>query len=144
MGNRRFEMHEDRHILARMRQGESDRSLAKAGLIGRNKAAALRSTAHRHGWLKSTSPLPDDQKLAQVLAAPATRQQNSSIVPFAKEVKAWHSQGISGTVIHRTLQENTISRAAIQLYADSCKNSKKIHRPKPLLCSTTNPVTVHR
>jgi len=105
MGNRRFEMHEYRHILARMRQGESDRRLAKTGLIGRNKAAALRSTAHRHGWLETTSPLPDDQELAGVLAAPATKQQDSSIGPFAKEVKGWHSQGISGTVIHRTLQE---------------------------------------
>ncbi len=98
-------MHEYRHILARMRQGESDRRLAKTGFIGRNKAAALRKVAHRHGWLETTSPLPDDQELARVLAPPATRQQNSSICPFAKEVKAWHSQGISGTVIHRTLQE---------------------------------------
>lgn len=105
MGNRRFEMHEYRHILARMRQGESDRRLAKTGLIGRNKAAVLRSTAQRHGWLESTSPLPDDQELAQVLATPATGQQSSSLTPFAKEVKGWNSQGISGTVIHRTLQE---------------------------------------
>ena len=44
MGNRRFEMHEYRDILARMRQGESNRRLAKTGLIGRNKAAVLRST----------------------------------------------------------------------------------------------------
>ena len=87
MGNRRFEMHEYRHILARMRQGESDRSLAKTGLIGRNKAAALRSTAHRYGWLETTSPLPDDQELARVLAVPAIRLQDSSLAPYAKEVK---------------------------------------------------------
>ena len=105
MGNRRFEMHEYRHILARMRQGESNRSLAKTGLIGRNKAAVLRSTAHRHGWLETTSPLPDDQELARVLAVPAIRQQDSSLASYAREVKGWHSQGISGTVIHRTLQE---------------------------------------
>ena len=61
MGNRRFEMHEYRHILTRMRHGESDRQLAKTGVIGRNKAAALRKTAKQHGWLDHSSPLPDDK-----------------------------------------------------------------------------------
>jgi len=105
MANRRFEMHEYRHILARMRLGESDRGLAKNGLIGRNKASELRKTAFQHGWLEMTSPLPDDQELARVLSAPTAKQQPSSITPFAKEVKKWHSQGVSGTVIHRTLHE---------------------------------------
>ena len=45
MGNRRFEMHEYRHILARMRQDELDRQLPKADVMGRNKASALRKTA---------------------------------------------------------------------------------------------------
>jgi len=34
MANRRFEMHEYRHVIHRMRLGESDRAIAKAGLIG--------------------------------------------------------------------------------------------------------------
>ena len=75
MGNRRFEMHEYRHILARMRLGESDRGLAKNGLIGRNKASELRKIAFQHGWLETTSPLPDDQELARVLSAPTAKQQ---------------------------------------------------------------------
>ena len=91
-------MHEYRHILARMRQGESGRRLAKTA--HHNKDAALRRTAHHHGWLETTSPLLNDQELARVLASPATRQQDSSIGPFAKEIKALHSQVISGTVIH--------------------------------------------
>ena len=127
MGNRRFEMHEYRHILARMRQGESNRRLAKTGLIGRNKAAALRSTAQRHGWLETTTPLPDDQELARVLTAPATRQQDSSIDPFAEKVKGWHSQGISGTVIHRTLQEKfgfTGSYSAVRRFLQKLQKDK--------------------
>ena len=48
MGNRRFEMHEYRHILARMRQDESDRQLAKADVMGRNKASAMKKTASQN------------------------------------------------------------------------------------------------
>ena len=43
--NRRFEMHEYRHVLSRMRLGASDREIAKAGLMGRGKAAHLRALA---------------------------------------------------------------------------------------------------
>jgi hypothetical protein len=33
--NRRFEVFEYRQVLARMRQGDSDRDIARAGLMGR-------------------------------------------------------------------------------------------------------------
>ena len=42
MSNRRFEMYEYRQVLVRMRQGDSDRQIAKARLMGRNKADELR------------------------------------------------------------------------------------------------------
>ncbi len=45
MANRRFEMHQYRNIIVRMRLGESDRALAKAGLIGRRKAKKVRRIA---------------------------------------------------------------------------------------------------
>ena len=38
-------MYELRQVLVRMRLGDSDRALAKAGLIGRPKAKALRQLA---------------------------------------------------------------------------------------------------
>ena len=60
MANRRFEMFEIRHILVRMRQGDSDRAIAKAGLIGRPKAKALRLVAKDRNWLDQANPLPDD------------------------------------------------------------------------------------
>ena len=67
MANRRFEMHEYRHILVRMRLGESDRDLASSNLIGREKAAVLRALAAERGWLSSDTPLPEDAALAAVL-----------------------------------------------------------------------------
>lgn len=106
MGNRRFEMHEYRHIISRMRLGESDRRIAKAGLMGRNKAAELRSIAEKCGWLNHQIPLPSDEELVKSLPRKASPPlQPSSVEPFSKEVKTWFEQSVSGTVIYRTLQE---------------------------------------
>ena len=63
MSNRRFEMYEYRQVIYRMRLGESDRNIAKAGLMGRRKAAELRQFANQRGWLDK-GPLPDDSELA--------------------------------------------------------------------------------
>ena len=51
MANRRFEMHQYRNIIVRMRLGESDRALAKAVLVGRKKARQIRGIAEQQGWL---------------------------------------------------------------------------------------------
>ena len=63
-------MFEFRHILVRMRLGDSDRALAKAGLIGRPKAKVLRTVAEERGWLDPARPLPEDVVLAQALGTP--------------------------------------------------------------------------
>jgi hypothetical protein len=39
--NRRFEMHKYRQIISRMRLGESNRQIARAGIMGRKKAAQV-------------------------------------------------------------------------------------------------------
>ncbi len=48
MANGRFEMFEYRQVLVRMRLGDSELSLSKAGLTGHHKARALRNLA-RYG-----------------------------------------------------------------------------------------------
>jgi DNA replication protein DnaC len=53
MSNRRFEMHEYRQIIARMRLGDTDRAIARTGLMGRKKAARIREIALAHGWLNT-------------------------------------------------------------------------------------------
>ena len=50
-----------------MRLGDSDRAIARSGLMGRRKAGALRDVAGREGWLEPSSVLPDDATLAQVV-----------------------------------------------------------------------------
>jgi len=105
MANRRFEMHEYRNILVRMRLGESDRDIARGGLMGRRKAAAIRRLALRSGWLDLNQPLPDDATLAETFGQRAPKASSSSLVlPYTDEVRSWWEKGISGVVIHQALQ----------------------------------------
>jgi hypothetical protein len=60
-------MYEYRQVLVRMRQGDSDREIAKGRWMGRHKAAALRRVASAQGWLDGQRPLPEDEVLAAVL-----------------------------------------------------------------------------
>ena len=66
MANRRFAVHEIRHVIARMRLGESDRQIATAGLMGRAKAGKLRLLAQDQGWLNKDSPLPDNEVIERL------------------------------------------------------------------------------
>ena len=60
MSNRRFEMFHDRQVLVRMRQGDSDRVIARSKIMGRRKLAHVREVASKRGWLAPDMPLPDD------------------------------------------------------------------------------------
>ena len=100
MANRRFEMYEYRQILVRMRQGESDRELARAGLIGRKKAQAIRARAVLCGWLDPSLALPDDAQLSAGLKPKRGRPaMSSALEPYRAQVQAWADQGIAGTTV---------------------------------------------
>lgn len=98
-------MHHYRQALMRMRQGDSDRDIAKSGLMGRRTVAALRSLAQARGWLETTVPLPDDATIAGALAAPKRASTTiSSLEPLRDQIAAWHAQGVSGVVILAALK----------------------------------------
>lgn len=105
MANRRFEMYQYRQAINRMRLGESDRAIAKTGLMGRKKLTVLRQLAQIHGWLSPENPLPDDVALAVVLKKPSQNPtpQQSLVLPYCEQVKQWAEEGIYGTVIHEAL-----------------------------------------
>ncbi|HEX8009665.1 MAG TPA: IS21 family transposase, partial [Casimicrobiaceae bacterium] len=44
-------MFQYRAVLVRLRQGDTDRDIARTRLMGRPKVAALRALAVREGWL---------------------------------------------------------------------------------------------
>ena len=71
VGRRRFETHQYRAVLVRLRQGDSDRDIARARLMGRNKLARFRALAIAvsQGWLRPETALPEDAAIAAVLGA---------------------------------------------------------------------------
>lgn len=107
MANRRFEMYQYRQIISRLRSGDSDRDLARDGLVGRKKAGRLRELAQEQGWLDPGRPLPDEAEIAGVLGSPRPKPAVPSLVEMHREqVADWAAQGIDGTTIHRALVRN--------------------------------------
>ncbi|RQQ69351.1 IS21 family transposase, partial [Burkholderia stagnalis] len=108
MANRRFEVFEYRQVLVRMRQGDSDRDIARGGLMGRKKLTSVRREAESRGWLDPAQPLPDDTEIAGAFGRtphlPSTCV--STVEPFREQIRAWSTAGVQGTTIHAALQRN--------------------------------------
>ena len=99
-------MYQYRHILVRMRLGESDRQIDAAGLMGRRTAAKLRKKARRAGWLDPEQSLPSEQDLLKALHHPKSAQARaqSTLEPYRETIERWVSEGIRGTTIHQALK----------------------------------------
>lgn len=98
-------MHHYRQALMRMRQGDSDRDIAKSGLMCRASAAGLRTLAQTQGWLNADATLPDDATVAATLATPKRASTTiSGLEPLRERICAWFNQGVSGVVIHTALK----------------------------------------
>jgi len=61
-------MYQYRNALVRMRQGDSDRDIARSKTMGRKKLAQVREMASERGWLSPEFPLPNDAMLAALFA----------------------------------------------------------------------------
>ena len=98
-------MYQYRQVLARMRQGEADREIARTRLMGRAKAARLRALAAQQGWMEPSAELPDDAAIAAVLATAARRARSSisSLEPHRGLIERWAEQKVSGVAIHAAL-----------------------------------------
>jgi len=104
MGRRRIEMFQYRQVLVRLRQGDSEREIARSRLMGRPKARTFRALAASRGWLDPASVLPED---AEIAAAVGQARRARSTISSAEEHRAlvarWDAEGISGAVIHAVL-----------------------------------------
>ena len=106
MAYRRFQMHQIRQIIQRLRMGESVRQIAQSQRVGRATVASTLARAIEHNWLDPSGPIPDDATLATFFKAPrATPQCVSSVAAFREEILAWHAQGINATTIRRALHQ---------------------------------------
>ena len=140
-------MHHYRQALVRTRQGDSDRDIAAARLMGRPKAAKWRHIARAQGWLDPTQALPDDQAIAAVLQGPrracstvsgTTINQAISFIAETKVNSTFATVLLSSCISqsgHRT------HRTVCCMY-DQCPNH---HRRQPLACrSCAGPWSVAR
>ncbi len=98
-------MHHYRQALLRMRQGDSDRDIADAKIMGRRKAGQWRELAQERGWLDTQVPLPDDEAVAAALNPPKRASTTiSSLEEHRTKVASWVEQNVPGTAIHQALQ----------------------------------------
>ncbi|HEY9159454.1 MAG TPA: IS21 family transposase [Desulfomonilia bacterium] len=105
--NRRFEVYQYRQVLLHMRQGETDRSIAKARLLGRRKASIVRAIATQEGWLNPDNQLPEDGVLKEKLMPPERRSSTtSSVEPFTELISEWVKNGIQATTIWDALRRD--------------------------------------
>jgi len=97
-------MFQYRQVLVRLRQGDSDREIARSRLMGRPKVAAFRGLALRHGWLAADAALPDDATLSAAIGqARRARSTISSVEPYRAQVERWAAEGVGGIAIHAAL-----------------------------------------
>jgi transposase len=97
-------MHQYRAVLVRLRQGDSDRDIARARLMGRTKVARFRALAAQQGWLAPETSLPEDAAIATLVGqAKRARSTLSTVEPYREIVARWAAQAISGVAIHAAL-----------------------------------------
>lgn len=100
-------MFQYRQVLVRLRQGDSERDIARARLMGRHKARQLRAVALERGWLEVGAALPEDAEIAAALgAARRAASTVSSVEPYRAVVERWIAQGVSGVAIHAALKRD--------------------------------------
>jgi transposase len=100
-------MFQYRQVLVRMRQGDSDRDIARSRLMGRRKANELRAAAVERGWLDPGGELPDDAAIAAALGqARRAKSTISSAEPHRERIARWAAQGIQGVAIHGALKRD--------------------------------------
>lgn len=97
-------MFQYRQVLVRLRQGDSDRDIARSRLMGRPKVAALRGLAASQGWLAPDAPLPDDATLSAAIGqARRASSTISTVEPYRAQVERWATEGVGGIAIHAAL-----------------------------------------
>ena len=128
-------MFQYRAVLVRLRQGDSERDIARSRLMGRPKVAALRALAMREGWLDPDAPLPEDAAIAAAIGqARRARSTISSVEPFRELVARWAERGVNGVAIHAALPWE-LKRAAPALTRQMVRSF--VLTATPVTCNAT-------
>ena len=116
MSNRRFEVFKYRQVLTRMRQGDSDRDIAGARLMGRGKLKCVRKVTLERGWLELDRPLPDDAELAGIFGRDpgVARSCVSTLEPFRELIRSWFDAGARKNHVRRAQAQSRLHRQLLR------------------------------
>lgn len=98
-------MHTYRTIIYRLKAGQSIRSIAKDGVMGRHKISIVRELASSKGWLDSEAQLPEEKDLALFFENSKPIGSCSLAQPYADKIESWVKAGVQASVIHLRLSE---------------------------------------
>lgn len=100
-------MHQVRDIVYRLRQGESDRQIARDVHLSRHTVQKYRTVAQEHGYLDRATPLPTNQELLSALGPPAPPpHHDSTVAPYREVVEHLLADGVELTAILARLRED--------------------------------------
>ena len=94
-------MFQYRQVLVRLRAGDTVREIARSGLMGRDKLAALRAVAERLGWLEAGAQVPDDASIAAALAELGKGQRASSTISSVEPHRDTSVSKSESTTLHK-------------------------------------------
>ena len=124
-------MHQYRAVLVRLRQGDSNREIARPRLMGRTKVARSRALAAQQGWLAAEASLPEDPAIAAVLGkAKRARSTISTVELYREIVERWSAQKVSGVRSTRRCAASTVIRGAA-LRCTACWIASPASAPHP-------------
>ena len=125
MAKRKFEMHEYRQIIVRLKLGESIRSIVLSRVACRKKVRQVRKVALAQQWLDAKHELPGDEELANHFkVSMPTPLTQSAVSPYQEQVESWCQQGIQATTIHAALQRQHGFKGSYEAVARFVKKIK--------------------
>ena len=103
----RLTMHQIRDVIYRLRQGESDRQIAKDLRLSRHTVQKYHAFADTQGYLGDEAVLPCEKALRVALGpAPAPPRPISTVTPYQEVVEAFLAEGVELAAMLRRLHDD--------------------------------------
>lgn len=96
-----------RDIIHRLRQHQSIRAIHRDTSAHRTVIRKLKQIGETNGWLIPSNPMPENEALQIVFSEKREEKSDSksALQPFFDQIKDWHLQGRSPTVICQLLKD---------------------------------------
>jgi transposase len=118
-----------RDLIYRLRQGQSDRAVARDTGLSRLTVRKYHERANAAGWLDPATPLPGPPTLAAALGPPPQPPRTpSTVAPYQALVEAWRAAGVALRTIYDRLAQHhgyTGSYSSVRRFV------RQLHPPTP-------------